>query len=110
MQRSLISEVPSPLNILTGFMEHSSTIQYLIYPTEKLVETVGIAVTAVENVMSKVAHLDSVELYVTDTLKKGIDFDCIRLLGCSFHYQGTEDGIVRGVTRISIPWWCKQKN
>jgi hypothetical protein len=26
------------------------------------------------------------------------------------NYQGIEDGIVRGVTRISIPWWCKRKN
>ena len=49
------------------------------------------------------------ELYVTDAIKKGVDFDWIRSSG-SLHYQEIEDGIVRGVTRISIPWWCKQKN
>jgi hypothetical protein len=49
-----------------------------------------------------------VELDGTDAIKKGIDFDWIRSAGCSLHYQGIEDGIVRGV--ISIPWWCKKKN
>jgi hypothetical protein len=55
-------------------------------------------------------QLDSVELYVTDAIKKGVDFDWIRSAGCSFHHEGIEDGIVRGVTRISILWWCKKKN
>jgi len=109
-KKCLISEVPSPLDIYTGFKEHNSTVQSLTYPTEKLVETVGTAVTVLENVMSMVAHLESVESYVTDAIKKGVDFDWIRSAGCSLHYQGIEDGIVRGVTRISIPWWCKQKN
>ena len=98
------------LDFYTGFKEHGSTIQSLTYPTEKLVETVGTAVTVLENVMSMVAHLESVELCVTDVIKKGVDFDWIRSAGCSLHYEGTEDRIVRGVTRISIPWWCKQKN
>jgi len=31
-------------------------------------ETVGTAVTVLENVMSLVAHLESVELYVTDAI------------------------------------------
>jgi len=74
------------------------------------VETVGTAVTVLENVMSMVAHLEFVELYVTDATKKCIDFDWIRSAGCSLHYQGLEEGTVRGVTRISIPWRCKQKN
>jgi len=109
-KKCLTSEVPSPLDIYTGFKEHGSTVQSLTYPTEKLVETVATAVTVLENVMSMVAHLESVELYVTDAIKKGVDFDWIRSAGCSLHYQGIEDGIVKGVTRISIPWWCKQKN
>ena len=71
-------------------------------------ETVGTAVTVLENVMSLVAHLESVELYVTDAIEKGVDFDWIRSAGCSLHYQGIEDGIVRGVTKI--PWWYKHKN
>ena len=109
-KKCLISEVSSPLDVYKGFKEHSSTAQSLTYPTEKLVETVGTAVTVLENVMSTVAHLESVELYVTDGIKKGVDFDWIRSAGCSLHYQGIEDGIVRDVTRISVPWWCKQKN
>jgi hypothetical protein len=51
-KKHLISEVPSPHDIYTGFKEHSSTGQSLTYPTEKLVETVGTAVTVLENVMS----------------------------------------------------------
>jgi len=74
------------------------------------VETVGTAVTVLENVMSMVAHLESVELYVTDARDKGVDFDRIRSAGCSLHYQEIRDGTVIGVTNVSIPWWCKQKN
>ena len=66
--------MPSPLDVYTGFKEHSRTVQSLTYPTEKLVETVGTTVAVLENVMSMVAHLESVELYVTDAIKKGVDF------------------------------------
>jgi hypothetical protein len=47
---------------------------------------------------------------VKDAIKNGVDFEWIRLAGGSLHYQGIEDGFVRCVTRISIPWWCKQNN
>jgi hypothetical protein len=47
--------------------------------------------------MSVVAHLGSVELCVTDGIKKGVDSDWIRSAACSLHCQGTED--VRVVTR-----------
>ena len=57
-----------------------------------------------------VCSQQSVELYVTDAIKKGVDFVWIRSAGCSLHCQGIEDGIVTGVTRILIAWWCKQKN
>jgi hypothetical protein len=53
---------------------------------------------------------ESVDLYVTDAVKKGVDFDWIRSADSSFHCQGRENGIVRVVTRISVPWWCKRKN
>jgi hypothetical protein len=65
--------VPSALDIYTGFKEHSSTVQSLTYPTEKMVETVDTAVTVFENVMSIVAHLETVELYLTNTIKKVVD-------------------------------------
>jgi hypothetical protein len=38
------------------FKEHSDTEQPLTYPSEKLVETVGAAVTLMESMMAKVAH------------------------------------------------------
>jgi hypothetical protein len=109
-KKCLISEMASPLDIYTGFKDHSSTVQSLTYPIEKLVETVATAVTVLENVMSVVAHFDSVEFYVTDAIKKGAGLNWIRSAGCSLNYQGIEDGIVRDVTRISIPWLCKKKN
>jgi hypothetical protein len=56
----------------------------------------------------EVAHLEAVESCNTDAIKESVSFDGIRLAGCSLHYQRLE--IVRGVTRISIPWWCKRKN
>jgi hypothetical protein len=86
--KNMISEVPSPLHIYTVFKDHSSTVQSLTYPTEKLVEPVGTAMTVLENVMSKVAHSEPVELYVTDAIKKRVDFDWISSAGCSLHYQG----------------------
>ena len=57
-KKCLISEVPSPLDTYTGCKEHSSTVQSLTYPTEKLVETVGTAMTVLHNVISKVAYLE----------------------------------------------------
>ena len=44
-KKCLISDLPSTLDVYTGFKEHSSTVQSLTYPTEKLVETVGTAMT-----------------------------------------------------------------
>jgi hypothetical protein len=70
-----------------------------------LVETVGTAVTDMEGMM-----LDSVESCITDAIKESINFEWIRLTGYSVHYQRIENEIVRGVTRILTPWWCKQKN
>jgi hypothetical protein len=46
-------------------------------------------------------------MYVTNAIKKGVDFDWIMSAGFSLHYQALEDGTVRGVRRISVPWWCK---
>ena len=109
-KKCLISEVPSPLHIYTALKEHGSAVQTVTYPTENMVEILGTVLTVLENVMSIVAHLESGELYVTKAIKKGVDIDWIRSAGCSLQYQGIEDGIVRGVTRISIPWWCEQKN
>jgi len=100
----LLSEVPSQLYVYTGFKEHRGTVHSLTYPTEKLVETFGTAVTFGEYDVN--GGSESVELCVIDAIKKGVDFDWIRSAGCSLHRQG----IVRGVTRISVPWWCKQKN
>jgi hypothetical protein len=68
-KKCLISDVPSSLDIYTGFKGHSSTVQSHTYPTEKLVETDGTAVTVLEN-MSKVAHLELVELYIYDICYK----------------------------------------
>jgi hypothetical protein len=42
-------------------------------------------------VMSMVAHLDSIELHVTDAINMGVDYDWIRSAGCSLHYQGIVD-------------------
>jgi hypothetical protein len=74
------------------------------------VETVGTAATVLENVMSMVANLDSVELHVTDAIYQGVDLDWIRSAGCSLHHQGIMDGIMKGVTRFSVPWWCKKRS
>jgi len=106
----LISEIPSTTNVYIGFKECSSTVHSVTYPTEKLVETVGTAVTILEGMISEVAQLDTVKSSITSVIKESFSFDWIRLTGCPLNRQRTEDEIVRSVTKISIPWWCKWKN
>jgi hypothetical protein len=60
--------------------------------------------------ISEVAHTDTVKSCITSAIKEIISFDWITLTGCPLRHQRTENKIVRSVTRILIPWWCKQKN
>jgi hypothetical protein len=50
------------------------------------------------------------ESCITGASKDSVSFDFIKLTVCPLHHQRIEDEIVRSVTRISISWWCKQKN
>jgi hypothetical protein len=92
------------------FKEHSDTEQSLTYPSEKLVETVGTAVTLMEYMMAEVAHFSSVEQHITAAIKNSIDFEWIRCTGCSLHHQGIVGDIVGCLMRFYIPWWCKRTN
>jgi hypothetical protein len=56
LKKCLLSEVPSLFHIYSRFKQYSSTVQSVIHPTENVVETVGTAVTVLENVMSMVTH------------------------------------------------------
>jgi hypothetical protein len=47
---------------------------------------------------------------MTVPTKKEVDFGWIRSPGCSLNNEGIEDRIVRSVIKISILWWCNQKN
>ena len=57
LKKCLLSEVPSPRDIYSEFKQHSSTVQSVTHLTENLLETVGTAVTVLENVVSMVTHL-----------------------------------------------------
>jgi hypothetical protein len=63
------------------------TQQSLTYPSEKLVETAGTAVTLTGSIMAEVVHFNSVEQQITPAIKKTIDFERIRCTGCSLHRQ-----------------------
>ncbi|PNF15720.1 hypothetical protein B7P43_G12478 [Cryptotermes secundus] len=106
----LTSEVLLSANVFIYFKECSDTEQSLTYPSEKLVETVGTAVTLMESIMTEAAHLNSVEQHITTAIKSTVDFEWIRCSGCSLHHQRIVDSIVRCLTRIYIPWWCKRRN
>ena len=84
--------------------------EFLTYPSEKLVETGGASISLLESKMAKVAHMGSVEERMTVAIKEIVDFEWIGSSGFSLHSQKIVDGIVRGITRIAIPWWCKQTN
>ena len=60
--------------------------------------------------MADVAHLHSVEEKITAAIKNTVDFGWIQSSGCLLHHQEIVYGIAQSVTRISIPWWCKQRN
>ena len=100
----------SPMLLATNafiyFKEYEEDKQFLTYPSEKLVETVGASISLLESKMAKVAHMGSVEEKITGAIKEIVDFRWIGSSGCSLHSQKI-DGIVRGITRIAISWWCK---
>jgi hypothetical protein len=102
----LTSEVLLQTSVFIYFKKYSDTEQSLTYPSEKLVKTVGVAVTLMESMMAEVAHLNSVEQHITAAIMNSIDFEWIRCTGCSLHHQKILDGIMRGLARIYIPWWC----
>jgi hypothetical protein len=94
-------------NALIYFKEYEENRQSLTYPSEKLVETAGASISLLESKMAKVAHMGSVEEKMRVAIKETIDFGWIGSAGCSLHSQKIADGIVRCITRIAIPWWCK---
>ena len=76
-------------------MQQYST--FFTYPNEKLVETVGTAVTILKGVLSDVAHLDTVKFCITVA---SVSFHWIRMTGFPLHHQRIEDEIVRSVKKI----------
>ena len=92
------------------FEEYQEDKQFLAYRYEKLVETVGASISVLESKIAKVPHMGSVEEKITFAIKEIVDFRWIGSSGCSLHSQKIVDGIVRGITRIAVPWWCKRKN
>jgi hypothetical protein len=101
----------SPMLLATNafiyFKECKEDKQLLTYHSEKLVETVGASISLLESKMAKVPHMGSVEEKMTVATKETVAFGWIGSSGCSLHSQKIVDGIVRGITRIAIPWWCK---
>ena len=96
-------------NAFIHFKEYKEDKQLLTYLSEKMVETVGASIYLLESKMAKVANMGSVEGKMTVAIKETVDFGCIGSSACSLHSQITVHDIVRGVTRIAIPWWCKRK-
>jgi hypothetical protein len=94
---------------LIYFKEYKQGKQLLTYPSE-VVETAGASISLLKSKMAKVAHMGSVEEKITVVIKGIVDFGWNGSSGCSLHSQKIVYGIVRGTTRIVIPWWCKQTN
>ena len=92
------------------FREYEEDKQFLTYPSKKLVETVSASISQLESKMAKVAHMGSVEEKMTVASKKTFNVGWIGSSGCLLHSRKIVDVIVRDITRIAIPWWCKQTN
>ena len=97
-------------NAFIYFKEYEEDKQLLNYPSEKLVENVGASISLLESKIGKVAHMGSVEEKMTVAIKDTVDFGWIGSSGSLQHSQKIVDDIVRGITRIAIPWWCKRTN
>jgi hypothetical protein len=96
--------------MFSNFKEYKEDKQFLTYPSEKLVETVSACISLLASKIAEVVHMGSVEEKMTVAIKEKISFRWIGSSGCSLHSQKIVDGIVRGITRIAILWWCKQTN
>ena len=105
----LTPQVMLSTNPFIYFKEYKNDEQSLTYPTERLVETVSAPVTVLDGMMAHVAHTHSVEEQITAAIKNIVDFGWIQSSGCSLHHHEILDGTAQSVTRISIPWWCKQR-
>jgi hypothetical protein len=92
------------------FKEYKDEEESLTYPSERLIETLSSSITVLEGMMTEVAHSHSVEEKITAAIKNTIDFGWIQSSGCSLYHQEIVDDIVRSITRISVPWWCKRRN
>jgi hypothetical protein len=68
------------------------------------------AISLLESKLARFAHMGSIEEKMTVAIKETIDFGWIRSSGCSIYGQIIVDGVVRCITRIAIPWWCKRTN
>jgi hypothetical protein len=92
------------------FKEYEEDKEYLPYSSKKLGETVNAAISTLEPKLAKVAHMGSVEEKMTVAIKETIDFEWIRSSGCTLHGHIIVNVVVRGITKTTIPWWCKQTN
>jgi hypothetical protein len=70
-----------------SYILRSAVIQSLAYPSEKLLEAVGIYVTLMESMMAEVAVLNSVEQHITAVIENSVYFEWIRYAGCSPHHH-----------------------
>ena len=74
-------------NAFICFTEYEEDGQFLTYPSEKLVETVGASISLLESKMAKVAHMGSVEEKMTVAIKETVEFGWIGSSGCLLHSQ-----------------------
>jgi len=97
-------------NAFIYFKEYRDDEQSLTYPSERLVETVIARVTVLEGMMAEVAHTYSAKGKTTAAIKNTVDFGRIQSSGCLLQHQEIVDGIAWSFSRLSIPWWCKNRN
>jgi hypothetical protein len=59
--------------------------------------------------MAEIVNLNLLEQHIIAAIKSSVDFEWIRYTSYSLpHQKIIVGGIVTGITRIYIPWWCKR--
>ena len=97
-------------NAFIYFKEYKDDEKSLIYPSERLVETVSASVIVFDGMMAEVAHTYSAEETIRAAIKNTVHFGWIQSSGCPLHHKEVVGGNAQTVTRISFPWWCKRRN
>lgn len=80
-----------------------------VYPSTRLIELVHTGLGIAQNTLKVCPEMERISAKIISAMRSGIGSES-RTVGCSAHHKDIKDGIILGVARYYITFWCKQKN